>query len=434
MSRGGHVPTSVIYEAGRVPEIEYRSLELVVVDGPDEGRKVTVRGKVTVGTHESADLVLTDRSVSRRHVELQPSGDGLWLRDLESTNGTFLRTTRVREALLEPGSDFDVGRTRVEIRTTTTRSRVPLSRRTRFGGLVGESKAMRRLFALLERVCATDVTVLIEGETGTGKELAARALHECGQRSQGPFQVVDCSAVSPTLIEAELFGHARGAFTGAERERPGAFEFAHGGTVFLDEVGELPLELQPKLLRILQEREVRRLGEQAVRPVDVRVVAATNRNLADEVGRGKFREDLYYRLAVFRVTMPALRERADDVPLLVQHFLRDRPGVQVSDETLRKLQRASWPGNVRELHNAVERALLLSFDELDTTGPSLTSAMAVDTSRPFKEAKGELVDEFERQYLQELLHKTEGNVSKAAREAGIDRKHMERLIKKHGFR
>jgi DNA-binding NtrC family response regulator len=409
-------------------------LELVVVDGPDRGSKVTVKGTVIVGTHSSVDLVLTDRAVSRRHVELKPSGDCLWLRDLESTNGTFLKETRVREALLEAGSGFELGRTKIEVHSTTTRSRVPLSRRSKFGGLVGESPAMRRLFALLERVSPTDVTVLVEGETGTGKELAARAIHECGPRTQGPFVVVDCSAVSPNLIEAELFGHTKGAYTGAERERSGAFETADSGTVFLDEVGELPLELQPKLLRVLQEREVRRLGEQLIRPVDVRVVAATNRNLADEVAQGKFREDLYYRLAVFRVTMPALRQRTEDIPLLVKHFLRDRPGVQISDETIRKLQRAPWPGNVRELNNAVERALLLSFEELEPLGTALKGGASVDASRPFKEVKGELIDDFEQQYLQKLLDRTGGNISQAAREAGIDRKHLERLVKKHNLR
>lgn len=434
MAKGGHKPTSVIYEAGKVPQIEYRGLELVIADGPDEGTKLPVRGPVIVGSSSDVALTLSDRAVSRQHVELQPAGDGLWLRDLESTNGTFMRGTKVREALLEAGSDFEVGRTRIEVRSTTTRSRVPLSRRTRFGGLVGESRAMRRLFAMLERVCPTDVTVLVEGETGTGKELAAKALHECGSRASGPFVVVDCSAVSPTLIEAELFGHTKGAFTGAERDRPGAFESADGGTVFLDEVGELPLELQPKLLRVLQEREVRRLGEQTVKSVDVRVVAATNRNLADEVGRGKFREDLFYRLAVFKVRMPSLRERTDDIPLLVRYFLRDRPGVQISEETLRKLQRAPWPGNVRELHNAVERALLLSFDEFDMPTSSAATPVTVDASRPFKQVKGELIDDFEKQYLEQLLERTSGNVSKAAREAGIDRKHLERLLKKHGFR
>lgn len=434
MSRGGHVPTSVIYEAGRVPQIEYRGLELAVVEGPDEGQTVQVTGSVVLGTHAGADLVLSDRAVSRRHVQLTPSGDGLWLKDLESTNGTFLRGTKVREALLEAGTTFELGRTKIEIRSTTARSRVPLSKRTRFGGLVGESPAIRRLFALLERVSPTDVTVLVEGETGTGKELAARAIHENSPRAQGPFVVVDCSAVSPTLIEAELFGHARGAFTGAERERAGAFETADGGTIFLDEAGELPLELQPKLLRVLQEREVRRLGEQNLRAVDVRVVAATNRNLADEVARGKFREDLYYRIAVFRVRMPALRERAGDIPLLVGHFLRDRPGVEISEETLRKLQRAPWHGNVRELFNTVERATLLSFEEIEPLDASGPNAMAVDASRPFKEAKGELIDEFEQQYLRQLLERTGGNVSQAAREAGIDRKHLERLVKKHGLR
>ena len=436
MNPPSRAPTSVIYEAGRVPQIEYVSLELHVVQGDDSGKTVVVKGPTIVGSLAEADLSLSDRAVSRRHVELRPAGDGLWLRDLESTNGTFLRGTRVREALITPGESFEVGRTKIELRSTKSRRRVPLSKRTKFGGLVGESSAMRRLFALLERVSPTDVTVLIEGETGTGKELAARALHDRGARAAAPFIVVDCSAVSPTLIEAELFGHTKGAFTSAERDRQGAFECAHSGTIFLDEVGELPLELQPKLLRVLQEREVRRIGEQAVRQIDVRVIAATNRDLADEVARGRFREDLYYRLAVFRIQMPSLRERTEDIPVLVQHFLRDRPGIRISEETLRKLQNASWPGNVRELYNAVERALILSFEELETapSAASIPGSVPIDASKPFKEVKGQLVDSFERQYLEQLMVLAEGNVSRAARQAGIDRKHLERLLKKHGLR
>lgn len=418
-----------------MPRLEFKSLELHVIEGDDQGRTVTVKGPVVVGKAKDVELSLADRAVSRRHVELRPAGDGLWLRDLESTNGTFLRGTRVREAVLQPGESFKVGRTRIEVRSSTSRRRVPLSKRTRFGALVGESTAMRRLFALLERVAPTDVTVLIEGETGTGKELAAKAIHEKGPRADRPFIVVDCSAVSPTLIEAELFGHAKGSFTSADRERPGAFETADGGTIFLDEIGELPLELQPKLLRVLQEREVRRVGEQRLRRIDVRVVAATNRDLADEVGRGRFREDLYYRLAVFRVRMPALRERADDIPILVRHFLRDRPDVNISEETLRKLRSSSWPGNVRELHNAVERAILLSFEEMESQSISMNgSELNVDASRPFKEVKGELIDTFELKYLSSLMENAEGNVSRAARQAGIDRKHLERLLKKHGLR
>lgn len=436
MPPSSHVPTSVIYESGKVPQLEYRGLELTVVDGADEGKVVKVAGPVIVGTAAEADFTLADRAVSRRHVELRPAGDGVWLKDLESTNGTFLRGTQVREAVLQPGESFEVGRTKIEVRTTTSRRRVPLSKRSRFGGIVGESQPMRRLFALLERVSPTDVTVLIDGETGTGKELAAQAIHDRGARADKPFIVVDCSAISPTLIESELFGHIKGAFTGAERERPGAFEVAHGGSIFLDEVGELPLELQPKLLRVLQEREVRRVGEQKVRRVDVRVIAATNRDLADEVARGRFREDLYYRLAVFRVQMPPLRERTDDIPLLVRHFLKDRPEVRISDETIRKLQHAQWPGNVRELYNTVERALLLSFEEVEPLSPKRPggSDLTVDTSRPFKEAKGDLVDEFEQKYLIKLMDEASQNVSQAARQAGIDRKHLERLLKKHEIR
>jgi DNA-binding NtrC family response regulator len=430
-----HVPTSVIYEAGRVPQIEYRSLELHVVEGADQGASHVVQGPVVVGTAPETDLRLTDRAVSRRHLELRPAGDGLWLRDLDSTNGTFLRGSKVREAVLQPGESFEVGRTRVEVRTSTSRRRVALSKRDRFGGLVGESAAMKRLYSLLERVCPTDVTVLIEGETGTGKELAARALHDGGNRAAGPFVVVDCSAVSPTLIEAELFGHAKGAFTNADRDRQGAFETAQQGTIFLDEVGELPLELQPKLLRVLQEREVRRIGEQTIRHVDVRVIAATNRDLPEEVAKGRFREDLYYRLAVFRVRMPALRERTEDIPLLVRHFIGDRPGTAISDETMRKLKGAPWPGNVRELHNTVERALLLSFEEIESSSPRAPStAPAIDASRPFKEVKNEVVDGFERSYIERLMERAKGNVSRAAREAGIDRKHLERLLKKHHLR
>lgn len=436
MKISSRAPTSVIYEAGRVPQLEYTSLELHVVDGNDRGKTSPVKGSVVVGTSGDADLSLKDRAVSRRHVELRPAGDGLWLKDLESTNGTFMRGTRVREALMMPGEAFEVGRTKIEVRSSTSRRRVPLSKRTRFGALVGESSAMRRLFALLERVSPTDVTVLLEGETGTGKELAAHALHDRGPRAEAPFVVVDCSAVSPTLIEAELFGHSKGAFTSADRDRQGAFESADTGTIFLDEVGELPLELQPKLLRVLQEREVRRVGEQTMRNIDVRVIAATNRELADEVARGRFREDLFYRLAVFRIHMPSLRERAEDIPVLVRHFLRDRPNVSISEETLRKLQSATWPGNVRELHNAVERALILSFEELESSPSAAHSANAlpVDSTRPFKEVKSELVDTFEQQYLAQLMDRADGNISRAAREAGIDRKHLERLLKKHSLR
>jgi DNA-binding NtrC family response regulator len=301
---------------------------------------------------------------------------------------------------------------------------------------------MRQVYALLERGAEADVTVLVEGETGTGKELAARAVHEHSDRSSNPFQIVDCGAVSPTLIEAELFGHVRGSFTGADRDRPGAFELANQGTLFFDEIGELPLALQPKLLRALETREVRRIGGTTRIPVDVRFVAATNRNLADEVKRGRFREDLFYRLNVFRVVMPPLREHREDIPLLVKHFLEPLSDSPLSDDLLERMSQLDWPGNVRELRNAVERAVVLARGEKSArtpAGPGATAAgdedgalpLEVDASRPFKEVKAEVVARFERAYLDKVLERTRGNISAAAREAGIDRKHMERLIRKH---
>jgi DNA-binding NtrC family response regulator len=304
---------------------------------------------------------------------------------------------------------------------------------------VGQSTAIRRVYALLERAAEAEVTVLLEGETGTGKELAARALHAHSKRASGPFVVVDCGSVAKNLIQSELFGHLKGSFTGADRDRAGAFESAGGGTVFLDEIGELPLELQPKLLRVIEAREVRRIGETTTRPVNVRLVAATNRDLLEEVRKGTFREDLFYRIGVFRVRLPPLRERREDIGTLVSHFLRDHPGVEVSDAVMRRLTRASWPGNIRELRNVVERALLLSFDEVaeEEAAPGSrdsSPAAPVDPDRPFKEAKDALVSAFEKDYVASLLARTGRNVSRAAREAGIDRKHFERLMRKHGIK
>jgi len=318
---------------------------------------------------------------------------------------------------------------------------LPLSRRRKFGELIGSSEAMRRAYALLERAAEVDITVLIEGETGTGKELAAKAIHRNSVRGSGNFHIVDCGAVSPTLIEAELFGHVRGSFTGADRDRTGAFEIAHQGTLFFDEIGELPLPLQPKLLRAIETRKVRRIGGSVRIPVDVRFVAATNRNLFEEVKKGRFREDLYYRLNVFRIVLPPLREHKDDIPLLVKHFLGIVGGTPLSDEILERMMQMDWPGNVRELRNAVDRAMVLARGEKrgdveispkESGGEANDLSMTpVNTTRPFKEVKAEIVARFELSYLVQVLDRTGGNISAAARESGIDRKHMERLIRKH---
>ena len=438
-TRGGR-PTSIVYDAKGVPEVVYQCEELAVVEGPDEGKSVRLeRAVVRIGSHRGSDLCLHDRAVSRHHFELRRTPAGWEVHDLGSTNGTLYEGSRVHAALLPMGAVLVVGRSRLELRERTEQKKLLVSRRTRFGDLVGQSSAIRRVYALLERAAEAEVTVLLEGETGTGKELAARALHEHSKRASGPFVVVDCGSVAKTLIQSELFGHARGSFTGADRDRAGAFEAAGGGTVFLDEIGELPMELQPMLLRVIETREVRRIGETQSRPVHVRLVAATNRDLMEEVRRGCFREDLYYRVGVFRVRLPALRERPEDMPVLVRHFLRDHPGVEPSAAVLRKFARAAWPGNIRELRNVVERALLLSFDEVTTdeesrpsAAPALAASLA-DPDRKFKEAKDALVSAFEKDYVSSLLERTGRNVSKAAREAGIDRKHFERLMRKHGI-
>jgi DNA-binding NtrC family response regulator len=297
---------------------------------------------------------------------------------------------------------------------------------------------MQKLFAILERVSKADVSVLVEGESGTGKELVASQIARRSSRADGPFVVVDCSAITRTLMESELFGHAKGSFTGAERDRVGAFEAANGGTVFLDEIGELPLDMQPKLLRVLEAREVRRLGETKTRKVDVRVIAATNRKLEEEVNRSNFREDLYFRLSVVTVRVPPLRERSEDIDLLIRVFLESFDALDsmhlFTPEVIETLSRHSWPGNVRELRNYVERAVVFDAapppwrDEPPSASMPPPSAAEIDVGVPFKIAKERVVDEFERRYLAALLEQTGGNLSSAARKAGIDRMYLHRLV------
>jgi DNA-binding NtrC family response regulator len=316
---------------------------------------------------------------------------------------------------------------------------------------------MRRLFALLERVGRSETNVLIEGESGTGKELVAAEIVRRGPRAQRPFVIVDCSSISPNLIESELFGHMRGAFTGADRDRIGAFEAAHGGTVFLDEIGEMPIEMQPKLLRALEAREVRRIGETATRKVDVRVVAATNRRLEREVNSGRFREDLYFRLSVVTLRVPPLRDRLEDIELLIRTFL-ETLNAQTSahlftKEVLADLARYDWPGNVRELRNYVERTVVLqtvgptsSGEERRTIAPSAgtvasaaadgnaTSKLDADITVQFRTAKERVIAEFEKNYVTALLEWADGNISRASRKAAMDRMNLYRLIQRYGLR
>jgi DNA-binding NtrC family response regulator len=451
-------PTVVIYDKQR-PLLLQRSARVSVVAGPDRGQgRPLEQRRARVGTGPECDLVLTDPHVSRCHVELRVQDSGYLVRDLGSTNGTFYRGARVQEAELGPGAAVKIGMPllRLEVGEQVSREIPP---RALFGHLLGTSPAMQALYGLLAAVAPTDATVLIEGETGTGKEMVAEALHRESPRAGNLLGVVDCGAIPASLIESELFGHELGAFTGAVRSRAGSFERAHGGTLFLDEIGELPLELQPRLLRAIEQREVRRVGGDIVRKVDVRVIAATNRDLARDVEQGRFREDLYYRLAVVRVRIPPLRERREDIPELARHFLWQAGCVDhaavLTPELLRLLGSRQWRGNVRELRNTIERAVAISGGAgldlraeeqpppagarppargLGEAGDWLAAMLPPGfLRRGYKEAKEELVDRFEVLYLTRLLGEHGPNLSRLAREAGVDRQIVRRMLRKHGL-
>jgi DNA-binding NtrC family response regulator len=438
--------TDVISVPGRAPVLQIREAALEVIAGADLGARAALEGApLYVGTASGCGLRLTDTTVSKLHAELRLEGDAVVVRDLGSRNGTRVGGVRIRVAELGHGQTLEIGQTTVRFVVGERRREVPLWPREAFGDVLGRSLVMRALFALADRVARTDATVLLLGETGTGKDLLAGALHEASPRSAGPFIVVDCGAIPASLMEGELFGSARGAFTGASVDRPGALEQAHGGTVFLDEVGELPLELQPKLLRFLEQRQVKRLGEATYRAVDVRVLAATHRPLHRDVEAGRFREDLFYRLAVITLDLPPLRERPEDIPLLVGRFarrlLRRLPDDAITDVVppgvLEALKGHPWPGNVRELSNHVQRMVALADPHLAPTAPPRAAgggdAGEVDLDAPFREAKEQAVERFERRYLQRLLERAGGNISQAARVGGVDRAHLYKLLRKYAL-
>ncbi len=444
---------------------QLRRVMLRVTAGPDQGAQIQVaRPRITVGRSAVNDLVLTDTSVSGTHLQIS-LGDkrGILLHDLDSTNGTLVSGLRVREAYIEPGSTISLGKTDI-LFLSADEVEVPLSGQDHFGALWGASPAMREVFATPEKVAPTDMSVMIGGQTGTGKELVARALHDESSRAEGPFVVLDCGSLPRELAEAAILGHKKGSFTGAISDRAGAFEEANGGTLFLDEVGELPLDLQPKLLRVLDRREVQRIGESQVRKVDVRVVAATHRDLRQMVGQGQFREDLYFRLSVMTVELPPLRDRGEDILLLAKKFLEDFARVhgrapQLNQEAKQVLLGEPWPGNVRQLKNTIERAAHLSHNLVIEPAdlhlgrregrPGLAKKFNADESEavaeptkvldeelyamPFKEAKQHVVDEFERAYFERLLAKTDNNLSRASAEAGITRYYLRELLKRLGM-
>jgi DNA-binding NtrC family response regulator len=397
---------------------------------------------ITIGAHATCDVVLTDAQVSRRHAELAITPDGIRVKDLGSTNGTWVQGTRVTEVVVPAGATIKIGGASLRISAGDTPS-LPPSDKDHFGNMAGQSVAMRELFAVLEMAAPSDATVLIEGESGTGKELAAQAIHDASARARGPFVIVDCSAIAENLIDSHLFGHVKGAFTGAERERKGAFVEASGGTLFLDELGELPLAAQAKLLRVLEAQTVQPLGADRPVKVDTRVIAATHRDLHRMVAAKQFRFDLFYRLAVVHVALPPLRDRLEDLPHLISTLYARRrvdPG-PIDGDNLDRMRRYAWPGNVRELRNVLERAWALSgsarFRELrlwlDPSAAAPQHAETIDTALPFKEAKERWNDHFERRYVSAVWSAADGNVTRAAEQAGLSRRHFRELLYKHGI-
>jgi DNA-binding NtrC family response regulator len=414
--------------------------ELVVVEGPDSGQRFHVQGgeasRTLLGQSQVCDVRLTDRLISRRHAALSPVPSGLRLVDLESTNGTFLGGIRVFDALLSGGELIRLGETVIHVEVTGE-SAEELTTATRFGRLIGSSHAMRRLYPVCERLARSDVPVVIEGETGTGKEVLAEAIHEASSRQRGPFVVFDCTAVPPTLVESELFGHERGAFTGAVGARRGVFEQAHGGTLLIDEIGDLELTLQPKLLRALERSEIRRVGGDKWIKVDIRVLAATRRDLDREVEEGRFRDDLFFRLAVARIELPPLRKRVGDVEVLTRHLWDQLKGKgEPPYDLLRRLERQPWNGNVRELANAVARFLAIGAEsaqgEASPPPPSQArSPLPAEESElfglPYPIARDKVLANFERAYVERLLAAHGGNVTRAAEASGIGRRYFTTL-------
>jgi len=468
-------PTKVSY-LDKGPTLHLRRCILQVADDPSQEWTFD-KEEIRIGSMDDNDIVLSDDTVSRYHCRIIQDDTSYILIDNTSTNGTFINKVRVREAFLKPGCTIGVGQSQLRFNAREEEVQIVPSRADRCGGLIGGNAKMREIYSIIEKIAPTATTVVIDGETGTGKEVVAQAIHSLSPRSRNELVVFDCGAVPPNLIESELFGHEKGSFTGAVMSREGLFEMADGGTLFLDELGELPLDLQPKLLRALEQREVRRVGGAKSQKVDVRIIAATNRNLEDEVRAGRFRQDLFYRLSVVRLHLPSLHARADDIPVLVQHFLDTGPynrnpnGTQrvraISKDAMTALQTYPWPGNVRELVNVVERAV--SFCERGTidatdlpdyirtakTAPkdaavptvrrasSVPAAASLAAQPPptpeellavgitFKDAKERWVTTFERDYILQMLRRNNGNISHAARHADIDRKYFRKLMKKY---
>jgi len=455
MSEGGDATTRAA-SLEDLHRLVVRGAEITVLDGPDAGRSIrpNLATVSVIGTGQGADLRLTDTLVSRRHVEIHCEDRSVRLVDRHSRNGPFFHGARFAHLPVTDPAETVVGgkTTRIAIRVDKDAAIVPFSKRTTFGHAIAQSEAMRHVFRVLETAAAKDnITVLLEGDSGTGKEVLAEAIHHESPRRDGPFVIVDCGSIAPNLIESELFGHERGAFTGAIATHQGAFERAHGGTIFLDELGELPLDAQPKLLRALESRSIRRVGGKQTISFDVRVVAATNRRLKEAVRCKEFREDLFYRLAVVHVVVPRLADRRDDILPLAEKFLRQSDASAELPEDLKRLLAAyDWPGNVRELRNVIDRFATfrendprMLFGRTSEPGPgpgpgpsSTTSANVFDLERlaqlPYVDAKRLLLDAYHRTIVKRVVDESGGVVPKAAERLSMSRTNLYRVLQEIG--
>ncbi len=428
----------------RAPDFSRGADDLVaftceIVRGPDVGKRLEIDAsapfRLLVGSGPACQLRLADPHVSRRHFAIELERDALRIRDTSSTNGTLVNGVAIVEARLSGGEVVEVGSTAIQIRAVG-RSPSPAAVLPAFGKMLGSSPEMQPVYALTRKLARSDVPILIEGETGTGKEVLAEAIHDASPRAARPLIVVDCTTLSPSLIESELFGHEKGAFTGAIAPRAGVFEEANGGTLFIDEIGDLELPLQGKLLRAIERGEVRRVGSTVWQNVSVRVIAATRRDLDVAISSGKFRDDLFYRLAVGRIELPPLRKRTGDVPFLASAFWDDLGGQgPMPPQLLQRLEGHAWPGNVRELRNWVARALAVG-DEVERPRAS-ASLLPPDRSEgdfiqqviaqgaPFAVARRRVVEHFEREFIQHVLDAHGGHVGRASAASGIGRRYFQ---------
>lgn len=434
------------------PTIETASFTVTVTEGPDAGKALVIDAaspsRLLVGQSSVCELKLTDKQVSRRHLAIEVVRDRLRITDLGSTNGTQVNGVGVVDAYVNGADTIHVGGTALRVSRAATNTTVAISNSLNFGKVVGASPEMRKLYPLCARVASTDVPVIIEGETGTGKEALAESIHEMSKRAKGPFVVFDCTAVPPNLLESALFGHEKGAFTGAVSQRKGVFELADGGTLLIDEIGDLDIALQPKLLRAIERSEIQRVGSEKWIKVDIRILAATRRDLDHEIQEGRFRDDLFFRLAVARIELPPLRKRQGDITVLAKHFWKILGGdiSQIPYEAIERFEDYSWPGNVRELYNAVLRLVALGelavdaararSEEDDTPSAGASTGTdsiqrVIDERLPFPKAKEKIVSEFERRYVESLVEMHGGSVQKAAAASGLALRYFQIIRARH---